>query len=273
MDSVEPAMNGFLATVRRARVSPDQIALWYIGGAGYIIRTSQATLLIDPYLGPSDPPGWMRAIPPAFAPGQIGEMGRIDAALLTHEHGDHADPVALAAIAKLTDAPVYGPASCLPAAEHAGIPPTRIQAVAHDDVFTIAGLTITAARMVDPLARGCNGYLLETGAVTLLHGGDSLYHDGFVDLGERWRIDAVCLSVGHNPPGKTYYMDEADAARAARDCRARALIPHHHDLWQGLTLDPRRVRTATAWYAPGTQVLPARFGQRLTISRHDATGP
>jgi L-ascorbate metabolism protein UlaG (beta-lactamase superfamily) len=62
-------------------------------------------------------------------------------------------------------------------------------------------------------------------------------------------------------------MDESDAARVARDCGARILIPQHFDLWRGLTLDPRRVRTATSWYAPQTRVVPARFGRRITISR------
>jgi hypothetical protein len=60
-------------------------------------------------------------------------------------------------------------------------------------------------------------------------------------------------------------MDEADAARAARDSGTRALIPQHFDLWQGFTLDPRRVRTVASWYAPQTTVTPARFGRRITV--------
>jgi L-ascorbate metabolism protein UlaG (beta-lactamase superfamily) len=270
MDSVDPAMDGFLASVRRARVSPDQIALWYIGGAGYIVRTRQATLLIDPFLGPSHPPDWVRAVPPAFAPERIAELGPIDAVLLTHEHSDHADPVALRAIATATSAPVYGPASCMGAAGEAGVPPSRCHAVGHDESFTIGDLSISAVPMVDPMAEGCNGYLVESGSVVLLLCGDSLYHDGFVGIGERWAIDAICVSVGANPPGQTFYMDEADAARAARDCHARTLIPQHFDLWQGFTLDPRCVRTVTAWYAPETRVVPARFGRRLTVGSRES---
>jgi L-ascorbate 6-phosphate lactonase len=214
------------------------------------VRTAEATLLIDPFLGPSNPPEWIRAIPPAFAPEQIGELGRIDVLLLSHEHGDHADPVALRAIATETEAPVFGPASCLMKAEEAGMPVERRHLANWGDELVVSDLRITTVPAFDPLAEGCNGYVLEAGGVSLLHCGDSLYFDGFVDIGRRWRLDAVRVSVGVNPPGRVFYMDEADAARAARDCRARTLIPQHFDLWQGFTLDPRRVRTVAAWYAP-----------------------
>ncbi|MCC7022975.1 MAG: MBL fold metallo-hydrolase, partial [Thermomicrobiales bacterium] len=265
MDRPDPGMEGFPERVRDARVHEGEIALWYTGGAGYAVRTARATLLIDPFLGPSNPPDWLRAIPPAFAPERIGELGPLDAVLITHEHADHADPVALAAVANGTTAVVYGPASAIAVAEAAGVPGDRCRVVTRDEPFTAGDLRVTPVGIVDPLAEGCAGYVLETGSVTLLHCGDSLYFDGFVDFGTRWTLDALCVSVGNNPPGATLYMDEADAARAARDCRARMLIPQHYDLWQGITLDPRRVREVAGWYTPDTKVAPARLGRRRTV--------
>jgi L-ascorbate 6-phosphate lactonase len=265
MDTVGPASIRFLASVRKARMAPGEIALWYLGGAGYVVRTSVATLLIDPFLGPSNPPEWVRTIPPAFAPDAIGTLGPLDALIVTHDHSDHADPVALHAVATRTEAPVFGPASCMGRATEAGVPADRRHAVTWDEAFTVGDLRITTVSAFDPTAAGCNGYVLETGGASLLHSGDSLYFDGFAEVGKRWNLDAVCVSVGVNPPGRVVYMDEADAARAARDCQARTLIPQHFDLWQGFTLDPRRVRTVTAWYTPQTKVIPARFGRRLTI--------
>lgn len=266
MDTPDPAMRGFLASVRQARVGAGEIALWYIGGAGYILRTAATTLLIDPFLGPSGPPDWMREIPPAFAPETIGELGVLDAMLISHEHGDHADETALDAIARYSEAPVFGSPESIAVAAKMGVPGDRLRTVDTDFAFQIGDLRVATTPMFDPLATGCLGYVLEAAGVTLLHGGDSLYFDGFAEIGRRWQIDAVCLSVGDNPPGQTLYMDEADAARAARDCGARVLIPQHFDLWRGLTLDPRRVRSATAWYAPQTRVVPARFGRRITIT-------
>ncbi len=265
MDSVDPAMDGFLGSVRRARVQPGEIALWYIGAAGYIIRTEQATLLTDPFLGPSLPPEWLRATPPAFAPERIGELEPLDGVLITHEHDDHADPTALRAIADYTSAPVFFPASSLALVEEAGLPGDRQRVTEHEESFTVSDLRVTSVAMLDLTSTGCNGYVLETAGTTVLLGGDSLYFDGFSELGKRSAFDAICVSVGMNPPGITYYMDESDAARAARDSGTKMLIPQHFNLWQGITLDPRRVRTVTSWYAPEVRVIPARFGQRLTV--------
>jgi L-ascorbate 6-phosphate lactonase len=259
-------MRGFLASVRRARVGAGEMALWYIGGAGYVLRTAGTTLLIDPFLGPSGPPDWLREIPPAFAPETIGDLGPLDAVLISHEHGDHADETALDVIARYSAAPVYGSPESISVAAKMGVPAARLHAVDTNASFQIGDLQGATTPAFDPVATGCLGYVLQSGGVTLLHSGDSLYFDGFAEIGQRWRIDAICLSVGDNPPGQTLYMDESDAARAARDCGARMLIPQHFDLWRGLTLDPRRVRTATAWYAPQTKVVPARFGRRITIT-------
>jgi L-ascorbate 6-phosphate lactonase len=257
--------DAWLTEVERARVEAGTVALWYTGGAGYIVKAAGATLLIDPFVGPSNPPDWVRAIPPAFDIERIAALGRLDAVVLTHEHSDHTDTEALSRIACLTNAPVIGPASCIELASAAGVPEERCRLLAHDESLTLGDLRLTAVPMHDPGARGCNGYVLETGAVTVLHGADSLYFEGFLELGRRWSFDAVCLSVGANPPGRTIYMDEADVARAARDLGARRLIPHHFDLWQGLTLDPHRVAIAASWYCPEVVVTPALFRKRLTV--------
>jgi L-ascorbate 6-phosphate lactonase len=251
--------------VREAQVEPGTLGLWYTGGAGYVVKTAGATLLIDPFVGPSNPPDWVRAIPPAFDLNRIGDLGPFDAVVLSHEHGDHADPAALGPIARLTTVPVIGPASCIEVAAAAGVPEERCRILAHGESLGFGDLRLTAVPVHDPGARGCNGYVLETGELAVLHAADSLYFPGFRDLGRRWRLDAICLSVGANPPGKIIYMDEVDAARAARDAGARQLIPHHFDLWQGLTLDPTRIAVAASWYRPELVVTPVRFRERLTV--------
>jgi len=120
--------------------------------------------------------------------------------------------------------------------------------------------------MHDPGAQDCNGYVVETPDVAILQCGDSLYFDGFRALARRWTLDAILVSVGVSPPGETPYMDEADAARVARDSGAHTLIPQHFDLWQSTTMDPRHVVTAASWYCPRTVVIPAYVKRRITIS-------
>lgn len=260
--------DNLLEAVRQAQIEPGAIALWPLGAAGYVLKTDTVTILIDPFLGPSNPPDWIRCLPPAFDPARIAELGLIEAVLLTHEHGDHADPVALAAIGVHTAATVYGPAPCIAVARAAGFPADRCRVVGHDEALPVMEPRITAVEMRDGGVAEANGYVIETGAQTLLHCGDGIYFDGFVALGERWRIDAICVSVASNPPGQSWYMDEADAARASRDAKATTLIPQHFDLWQGFTLDPDRVRIAAGWYCPGTTVIPARLGERIMLGEN-----
>jgi L-ascorbate metabolism protein UlaG (beta-lactamase superfamily) len=117
------------------------------------------------------------------------------------------------------------------------------------------------------MAQGCNGYVLEAEGLVLVNMGDSLWYDQIGEELSRWRVDAICLSVAENPVGGTYYMSEVDAGRIARDVGARVLIPHHFDLWEWVALDPQRIQAIAPWYAPHTQISPARFGERMTLVR------
>lgn len=265
MSSLPAPPEDLLGTVSQTEVADGAIALWPLGAAGYVVKTAAAMMLIDPFLGPSNPPDWIRCLPPAFDPARIRELGVIEAVLLTHEHSDHADPVALVAIGAHTAATVYGPAACIAVALAAGVPADRCRVVGHDEELPVRQPRITAVAMRDGGVDEANGYVIEAGAQTLLHCGDGIYFDGFVGLGERWAIDAICVSVASNPPGQSWYMDETDAARAARDVKATTLIAQHFDLWQGLTLNPERVRIAAGWYCPTAQVIPALLGERITI--------
>jgi L-ascorbate 6-phosphate lactonase len=281
---------------RRARVRSGQAALWNLGGAGFAVRTAGAFLLIDPYAGRSNPPDWVRAVPPAF---DVTRLDGVDAVLMTHEHDDHADPVVLDVAARQTGAIAIGPGSCIEVARRAGVPPARTRTLAHGDTATVGDVRITAVPAHDPGAKGANGYVLEAlpggaagagglagasgtaaGGVrqsvgqsagwsvgaTLAHYGDSLYFPGMAQLRERFRLDALLVAVGTNPPGHFYYMDEADAARAARDTGTRVLVPMHFNLWRATLLDPRRVATVAKWYAPDAKVIPAHFGRRIIVT-------
>lgn len=251
--------------VAAATVEPGTIALWHLGGAGYAVKTAGAMLIVDPFLGPSGPPEWIRGVAPPFAPDEIAAFGPIDALLITHEHRDHADPVALQAFMNRTQVPVYGPGSVIEEARGVGYGDDRLHLLRHGDAATFGDLRVTAVAVNDPTARECNGYVLQTGDTTLLLAGDSHYFDGFAALGEAHRPDAIALTIGLNPPGTSVYMSESDAARIARDTGVRLLIHQHHDLWQRLKLDPERVAVVTAWYAPDARVIGTVVGERIDV--------
>jgi L-ascorbate 6-phosphate lactonase len=251
-----------LGQIDAARVQPGTIALWYTGGAGYVIRTPAATIYLDPFTGPSADPRWVRMLAPPF---EAARIRRCDLVLSTHEHFDHCDPDALGALLKGTTAPFAGPASSVALAREFGWPEERLRTLVHGDSFEQRGVRVTAVKAVDPMAKGCNGYVLEAEGLVVVNMGDSLWFD---DIGQelaRWRVDAICLSVAQNPIGGTYYMSEVDAVRIARDVHASVLIPHHWDLWEWVLMDPRRIQAVAPWYAPDAQVRPARYCERMNL--------
>src|SRR5262245_39201748 len=72
-------------------LAPAEAALWWLGQAGYILRASQMTVAIDPYLTDSaaaKAPEFTRLFPPPIAPEEL----RVDVVLITHAHLDHLDP-------------------------------------------------------------------------------------------------------------------------------------------------------------------------------------
>lgn len=264
LDEIEPT--GIPAKVRDAAVDAGMIALWYIGGAGYFIRAGETTIVVDPFLGPSSPPDWIRGVPPGFAPEEIADLGRLDAYLMTHEHLDHADPTALEIFKAHPDVPMFGPASAIAVAREIGIDEQRLQTLNHGEQVSIGDLTVTAVAVNDPTAIGCNGYVMQHGDTTLLLSGDSHYFDGFAALGNNWEFDAVAVTVGVNPPGQSVYMGESDAGRIARDTRTRKLLLQHHDLWRAVAIDPARVGTLVSWYAPDAAFEAAVFGERTDVT-------
>jgi L-ascorbate 6-phosphate lactonase len=242
------------------------VAVWYLGGAGLILKTPETIIYIDPYVGEGtgDPELGGRGVPVPFDPRAVGQ---VDAVLCTHDHIDHTDHETLVVWRDHLRPPLFGPAASTDLAREWGYPVERLTTLPHGESGTVNDVHITSVRAYDPLAKGANGYLVEAQGVSLLHLGDSLY---FKELGEEVRgrpIDALFVSVAQNPRGKIYYMTESDAARAARDVEARLLVPVHWDLWRNFSLDPRRVITASRWYCPDVSVKIPRYGRKMVLSR------
>ena len=86
---------GFLTRFRQTVPDRDEIAVFWLGQAGFLIRTSSGhTIAIDPYFSdyvmhsiPEAGIGFKRLSPPPCEAGDIP----FDALLISHEHGDHFD--------------------------------------------------------------------------------------------------------------------------------------------------------------------------------------
>lgn len=73
------------------QLSHTEAVLWWLGQAGYIIRSADMTVVIDPYLSDSaahGAPEFSRLYPVPIEPNAL----RADVYVVTHDHMDHLDP-------------------------------------------------------------------------------------------------------------------------------------------------------------------------------------
>jgi L-ascorbate metabolism protein UlaG (beta-lactamase superfamily) len=72
------------------------------------------------------------------------------------------------------------------------------------------------------------GFRIQAGPYNIFFGGDAAYSDAFANIPQQGPIDIAILPVGGSLIwGQRTVMDAADSARAARDMKARFVIPTH----------------------------------------------
>lgn len=82
------------------------VSLWYLGCNGFVLRTAETTVYLDPYFGEGDPPNTIQTIPVPMDPADATEC---DAVLVTHEHVDHVHPPSYGPLVEGLGADIYAP--------------------------------------------------------------------------------------------------------------------------------------------------------------------
>ena len=235
-------------TVISGALLPDQIALYYLGQVGFLIRFRGKTLLIDGYLTDyvdrnfaTETVPWKRRYPAPIAP---QALDFVDYVLCTHTHADHTDPDTIAGILSVNGhARFIGNPTVARRYAALGVPENRIIALADDECVplcdSIAVKNVPAAHEeLHPDENGfCreSGFVLRLGDVTLYHAGDCCPYDGL----EARIADTDILILPVN--GRDYYrryemdiignFDCREAVTIARRANADLLIPVHIDLY------------------------------------------
>lgn len=235
-------------TILNTRLADGQIALFYLGQVGYIVKHNGRYVLIDGYLSDyvdrncaSEQVPWKRLYP---APISASELDFIDCVFCTHAHYDHADPDTLREIARVNKKATYYVSSAIvDVLLSYGLPKESVVGLACDvrtALFdTVSVTAIPAAH--EELHRNANGdyeevgFRFDFGGITLYHAGDGCPYDG---LEERLiSTDILLLPIN----GRDYYrryvcdiigcFDSREAALLAKNVKAKLLVPTHFDLY------------------------------------------
>jgi L-ascorbate metabolism protein UlaG (beta-lactamase superfamily) len=233
--------------------------LW-LGQAGFAIRSSAATILIDPFLSPHASRRYESSQPPAATTG-------VDLVLCTHEHLDHFDPAGAPVIAQASPGATFVvPSPIVDIVTEAGIAPDRVLGVQPGETHELHGITVRpvparhGVTMEDAYGFGEElsgglirfvGYVLEIDGVGIYHAGDTIHYDGMETRLAEHRPHVTLLPINgrhaeREARGIVGNLNEYESAWLADAVGAETLIPMHHDLFVGNLGSAARVVEAAA---------------------------
>lgn len=205
------------------QLAAEQADLFHVGHSTHLIRVGGLRVLTDPWFFDPGHGGMWHRTGPAVAPHALGAL---DVVLITHEHPDHADPVALDRMDKRALV-----VAATPELE------TRARSLGFRDVARLTAWSSLAHRGLEihavPALHDVYevGYVLRSGAHSVYFAGDSALHDDLPAIAERFAPTTAILPVDGTRlrTEPRLVMDPHDAVLATRALRPELVVTSHAD--------------------------------------------
>ena len=237
-----------LQQVREHRVRLNHITLWWLGQAGFLVKSPGGKVVaLDPYLtnsckaiGEQHGFNFDRQVPPPMPPEELAD---VDALLFTHSHQDHCDPETLSAACKAgAHGPYLAPPETIEKLHSLGVPTSETVMLWPNKIHTLGDLHIRTTFAIplggDDLTHV--GYLLTPeGGPTVYFTGDTGWHDLLADAVAPHKPDVLVAVI--NPAFRN--LTPPEAALLARRLKVKAVIPCHHDLFADNCQPPQMLHT------------------------------
>lgn len=269
MSGVEVKAGRLTASLRESlAVSPRRgtVNLFWLGQAGFALRTADGLAVIDPYLSDALAEKYQgahfkhtRMMPP---PVGADELRGVDLLLATHAHSDHLDP---GSVGKIME---HNPGCRL--ACPAGVVPTALERGADRD--RTVGMRVMERRRFGPFTvellpsaheelkvdengdTAYGGFIIEAEGVKIYHSGDCVPFAGLAAMVKERGVDVALLPVNgrdaerraRGVPGN-FTLDEA--ALLCLEAGVSHLLPHHFGMFDFNTVAPEAIRTGLEKYA------------------------
>jgi L-ascorbate 6-phosphate lactonase len=176
---------------------------------------------------------------------------RLDAVCVTHHHQDHMDFYTIAAALQTTNCKfIAPPEAARRMVKNMGVPEDRMIVAKVGESVQIEDMKIDLAPNFDTIATKTGfdppapfeevavSFIFNTAGGNIAFLGDTLYHNGYRMVGEKYGVDVVTMNMGNNAPGYTDKMSPWDVWRISEALNAKVVIPMHHDNWGNCHEDP-----------------------------------
>ncbi len=218
-----------MKSILEKKLSAQEAAFWWLGQAGYIIRSAGLVIAIDPYLTDSaagDAGAFTRCYPPPIAPEDLD----VAIYIVTHDHLDHLDPETIARYKRKDETWFVAPRNAAKKLHTLGIPEEKIiklhageswrfQKVEISGVFTLP----SGADVLDT-----TGYLIKfDNGRSFYHTSDTAFHPLVAAAAPK---DPEVMVVPIN--GKWGNPGPESAALFASALRPQYVFPNHYDLME-----------------------------------------
>jgi L-ascorbate metabolism protein UlaG (beta-lactamase superfamily) len=253
------SQNQALAAEIKAYSGHNAFKVWWLGQSGFLIKWEGKTILFDPYLSDSLSEKYKDTDKPHTRVSELviepQLLPEIDIVTSSHNHTDHLDALTLKPIlaAKPSIKFIIPEANRAFVAERTGCD-LEFPIGLNDGLSTeTAGIKITgipaAHNNIDRDAAGnlkCMGFIAQFGGFTVYHSGDTLWYPELTEILLEHKVDLCFLPINGNKPerrvaGNLSFLEAAELAKAVK---AKCVIPHHYDLFEFNTEDPRLFEAA-----------------------------
>lgn len=235
------------------------LAVTWLGQAGFIVSFDKLCVLIDPYLSDSLAKKYAGTLFPhqrmMAPPLSVDELPNPDFLLITHAHTDHMDPETLQPLRqRFPNLEIIVPKAALSVAKDRIGSADCIRAVDADEAMDLEGgvsLTVfpAAHERFDRTETGQHPYLgygVAYGGRRIYHSGDTVPFQGLVPRVNKFAPDVALLPINgrdayrrdNGVPGN---MNAKEAVALCLDAGIRHLIPHHFGMFSFNTADPQEV--------------------------------
>ena len=217
----------------------------WLGHASFALKLSGKLILTDPYLSPHAGPlgmGPKRFLAPALS---AAELPPLDLIVISHNHYDHVDTVALKAYRWRNETPLVCPLGLAPLLRKLGF--SQVTELDWWQQHHVGDLNITALPAVHFSGRGLfdrdrtlwSSMSLASPTKKVWFGGDTGYGEVFREIGERaGPFDLALVGIGAYEPRiimEASHATPEEGVMIARDIGAKAAVGMH---WGSIMLTP-----------------------------------